>query len=135
MRLRIEQELVLLRSHFGGVEHLEKDGEDWFRIPAYPFPPGWRIGKEPTAALPIVFKVTAAHPGAEPYAFLTPSDINFNGLPPGNSGPSSGSPFAGSWHQFSWSPDGTWTPTSEISRGSNLLTWVRSFSERLKQGA
>jgi hypothetical protein len=135
MRPRIEQELALLRQYYADIEHLEASGEDWFKIPRYPFPPGWRIGNDPIVTAPVVFKVTAAHPGAEPYAFLTPAGINFNGMSPNSAGPSNTPPFTGSWHQFSWSPDSTWAPTNDVHRGSNLLVWVRSFLQRLKEGA
>jgi hypothetical protein len=135
MRPRIEQELALLRQHYPDVEHLEHAGEDWFRIPRYSFPAGWRIGDRQIESAPIVFRITAAYPSSEPYGFLTPAGINFNGAPPGNTGSAPAVPFAGDWQHFSWAPDGSWVPTQEVRTGSNLLAWVRSFAHRLREGA
>lgn len=44
MRKRIEDELALLRGYYPDIEHKEHAGEDWFLIPRYPYPPGWRVG-------------------------------------------------------------------------------------------
>lgn len=134
MRPRIAEELALLRERHEGVDHKEQAGEDWFKIPRYPFPPGWRIGNEPIEHAPIVFKIGAAYPTGEPYGFLAPAGINYKGSPPGNPGSSVAPPFEGSWQHFSWAPDG-WAPTTEVRKGSNLLAWVRSFTHRLKEGA
>jgi len=134
MRLRIEQELALLRERFPDIEHLEHGGEDWFRLPAYAFPPGWGIKDEPISEAPVVFKVVATYPTGEPYGFAAPAGINFRGKPPQNTGSPIAYPFAGEWQHFSWSPDG-WHPTSDVEKGANLLAWVRSFAQRLKEGA
>lgn len=135
MRARIEQELTLLRRYYPDIEHKEAGGEDWFRLPSYPFPPGWLLNGAEVVTAPIVFKVTAAHPGADPYAFLTPAGLTFKGTAPGSTGAGSCPAFDGAWLQFSWSPDGTWTPTANIEKGSNLYSWVRSFAKRLAEGA
>lgn len=133
MRARIEQELALLQKFYPDIEHRERDGEDWFRLPRYPFPPGWQIGSEPVEAEAIVFKIVAAYPTGEPYAFAARAGITFKGAPPNNASSGVATPFEGSWQQFSWAPDG-WTPTADPAVGSNLLAWVRSFAERLKGG-
>jgi len=134
MSPRIEKELGLLRRHYPDVEHNEVGGEDWFRLPSYPFPLGWLLNNAAISKAPVVFKVTAAHPGAEPYAFLTPAGVTFNGTAPNNAGAAACPAFPGAWLQFSWSPDGTWTPTADIEKGSNLYVWVRSFAKRLAEG-
>jgi len=134
MRARIEQELALLRQYYPDVEHSHIAGEDWFRIPRYCFPPGWCIDSEPVSTAPIAFKIVAAYPAGEPYGFFTPAKANFNGQAPNNAAPASGVPFGGDWHHFSWAPDG-WSPTNEVRMGSNLLVWVRSFAQRLAEGA
>lgn len=135
MRRRIEEELNLLRQYYAGVEHKESAGEDWFLIPNYRFPCGWRIGNRPIVEATIVFKVTVAYPNGQPYGFSAPSGINFQGTIPRNSGAAVGVPFDGSWQQLSWAPDGTWTPTGDAHQGSNLLAWARSFAQRLQEGA
>lgn len=134
MRPRIEKEFELLCRHYPGVEHKEVEGEDWFMLPSYPFPPGWFLNNAPITNAPVVFKVTAAHPGAEPYAFMTPAGVTFKGTAPNNASAAACPAFPGAWIQFSWSPDGTWTPTANIEKGSNLYIWVRSFAKRLAEG-
>jgi hypothetical protein len=135
MRDRIAQELDLLRSSYPDVEHIEHNGEDWFRLPTYRFPPGWQTGASPVTTAPIVFKISPGHPAQEPYGFLAPTGLNHGGAAPNNTSVVGGVPFEGSWIQFSWAPDGTWTPASDPAKGSNLLSWAWSFSDRLKQGA
>ena len=134
MRLRIEQELSLLRLYYPEIEHKEHAGEDWFRLPRYPFPPDWCIKDRAIIEAPIAFKIVAAYPTGEPYGFAAPAGINFNGKPPKNTGSAVSFPFEGLWQHFSWSPDG-WEPTSDVRKGSNLLVWVRSFAHRLQEGA
>lgn len=134
MRARIEQEFALLRQYYPEIEHKEHAGEDWFRLPCYPFPPGWRIGSKEITETPVVFKIVAAYPTGEPYGFAAPAGINFKGKPPQNTGSVVNYPFDGEWQHFSWAPD-DWAPTGDPKKGSNLLTWVRSFAHRLKEGA
>jgi hypothetical protein len=135
MRLRIEQELALLRRQFPDIEHLEHAGEDWFHLPRYAFPGGWRMHQDAIEFAPIVFRVGAGYPTTEPYAFCAPAGINYLGATPGNLGAASGVPIGGNWQQFSWAPDASWAPTQHVHTGSNLLSWTRSFACRLKEGA
>jgi hypothetical protein len=135
MRPRIEQELVLLRQMYGEVEHVEEAGEDWFRLPRYTAPAGWRIGETAAQELSIAFLIKADYPGAPPYGFLAPEGINFGGTGPNNTGdPPKPVPFPGDWIHFSWSVD-NWAATGEVCKGSNLLAWCRSFAVRLREGA
>lgn len=134
MRTRIKEELALLRQQYGEVEHIEVAGVDWFRLPRYPLPDGWQIGSEPVEEVPIAFPVPSAYPGSPPYGFLTPAGLNFKGATPGNPGSSNPPPFEGNWMHFSWTVE-NWTATSDLRKGSNLLTWCRSFGERLREGA
>jgi hypothetical protein len=135
MRLRIEQELNLLRPHYGAVEHVETQGDDWFKLPLYSLPPGWKINEADVEHVPVVFFVGPGHPGAVPYGFLAPDGLKFNGTSPGNTGaPPKVPPFEGAWIHFSWSLE-NWAATADIGKGSNLLSWVRGFAERFKEGA
>jgi hypothetical protein len=134
MRARIEQELALLRQHYGAVDHAEAAGDDWFRLPCYRLSQGWRIGEREVAEVPIAFLVTAAHPGTAPYGFLAPANMNFKGAAPANTGsPPKTPPFAGDWMHFSWSVE-NWMATNDVCKGSNLLAWCRGFAERFKEG-
>lgn len=135
MRARMVEELTLLRENFAGVEHLEQAGEDWFMLPRYSFPAGWRIGQDAIEFASVAFKILAAYPSAEPYGFLAPAGVNFKGSPPGNAGSAIKVPFSGEWQHFSWQPDGSWAPAHEVRAGSNLLIWARSFAQRLAEGA
>lgn len=134
MRPRLEQELALLRKYYPDIEHREQGGEDWFRIPRFAFPAGWQIGEKPAEKEPVVFKIVASYPAGEPYGFAAPTGINFKGIAPKDTGSAISPPFDGSWQHFSWAPDG-WTPSADAAAGSNLLAWVRSFTQRLKEGA
>ena len=134
MRVRIKQEFVQLKEYYPEIVYKESAGEDWFQIPCYSYPAGWRVQNEAIEVAPIVFKVVSSYPTGEPYGFCVPAGINFNGTPPSNSGSISGVPFDGAWIQLSWSPNG-WAPTSNARAGTNLLAWVRSFAQRLKEGA
>ena len=135
MRRRIEQELALLREFYGDVGHAEDAGEDWFRLPRYAVPPGWRLGCEAMEHLPVAFLIKADYPGAAPYGFLAPKDLNFNRAAPSNTGePPTPVPFPGAWIHFSWTVE-KWAATGDVRKGSNLLAWCRSFAARLKEGA
>jgi hypothetical protein len=135
MRARIRDELALLQRYFGDVEHTEANGEDWFRIPRYAMPNGWRIGNVAAGAVPVCFLVKGNYPGDAPYGFLAPAVLNFKGTAPNNTGgPPSAPPFSGAWLHFSWSVE-NWAATADVCKGSNLLAWVRSFTVRFEEGA
>ncbi|QOZ50513.1 hypothetical protein [Bradyrhizobium sp. CCBAU 53338] len=134
MRPRIQEELTLLRQFYPDVQHAAPAGDDWFFLPQYALPPGWRLGEQEVSASALCFSVSGGYPTALPYAFLLPDGINFGGVVPANTTTSANSPFSGAWLQFSWSPE-TWFPQSDARKGSNLLVWVRSFQHRLKEGA
>lgn len=134
MRPRIEQELALLRRAYGAVEYAESDGEDWFLIPDYAYPPGWKLNGQQVSRAPVSFKLTATYSAAQPYAFMTPAGLTFGDTAPNNASAAPSGPFPGNWLQFSWSPDGNWQPAANANEGSNLLSWVRNFATRLKEG-
>lgn len=43
-------------------------------------------------------------------------------------------PWGDGWGQFSWSAV-AWVPKEDIRTGANMLDFVRSFEERLGEGA
>lgn len=134
MRQRIAEELELLARAYAGAQHAEVAGEDWFLVPSYLLPEGWMIGTEAATSCPIAFKFAAAYPTSPPYGFAAPAGINFRGSAPGNPGSPVSPPFAGAWQHFSWAPE-IWLPGSSARAGSNILTWVRGFKDRLQEGA
>lgn len=134
MRKRMIDELALVREAYSEVEHVEADGQDWFKLPSYPVPEGWLVAGERVAAVPVVFLIKADYPGATPYGFLTPGGMTFKGRVPNRTGaPPKEVPFPGEWMHFSWQCE-DWQACNDPKRGSNLLTWIRSFAERLRQG-
>jgi hypothetical protein len=136
MRARIEDELKLLRAVYGTVEHAEAGGEDWFRISSYSIPQGWLLNGELVSKIPVVFLIKGDYPGGAPYGFLSPAGLTFGGKPPQSTGgPPKAVPFTGDWLHFSWQPESGWQPTNDPSKGSNLVSWARSFAARLREGA
>ncbi len=135
MRTRIEQELALLKKAYPSYQHAEANGEDWFLLPSYQLPEGWQIGDTSVGAVDIAFRLSAAYPTGEPYAFLAPAGIKFKGQVPGSTAAAPTVPFGGNWLQFSWSPEGTWKPAAVAEGGSNVVTWARSFAKRFAEGA
>ena len=136
MRARIEDELRLLCGAYEAVEHAEAGGEDWFRIPSYGIPDGWLLNGAPVSEIPVAFLIKPDYPGGAPYGFLTPAGLTFRGAPPQSTGaPPKPVPFPGEWVHFSWQPESGWQPSGDPAKGSNLVSWARSFAVRLRQGA
>ena len=134
MRARLAEEVAHAREFYPDLEHIEHSAVDWFRVPTYRVPPGWRIGEKDINSAPIVFKLVSTYPQGEPYGFAAPLGINFNDQSPQNPGSAVSPPFEGNWQHFSWAPDG-WHPSAKPREGSNLLAWIRSFAQRLAEGA
>lgn len=125
---RIEAELGLLRLHYQEAEYLHAGGLHWFRVGPLLTPENWSPGE-----IPAVFSVTEGHPGAVPYGFYVPAALAFNGKPPSEHAAPHQPPFPGKWRFLSWQAVGG-RPTADISTGSNLWGWVRSFLQRLREG-
>lgn len=137
MRPRICEELELLREKFGRqVEHAEADGNDWFLIPAYQVPGGWRLDGEEVATVRVAFMINAGYPTSQPYAFLVPDTLRFGDAVPVNaSDVGTVVPFVGRWRQLSWAPEESWSVSADVRQGANLFAWARSFRTRLLEGA
>lgn len=127
---RLDEELHLIRSRF---PHTSRNGE-WFHIPVYPVAgEGWN--RKETA---VAFRAQPGYPAGQPYAFLVPSGLRFNGGLPQNyqDSVSDKPPFPGDWGQFSWLPDdGQWRPSENPRTGTNLLNFALGFADRFRQGA
>jgi hypothetical protein len=128
MTPRIAEEFALLRLHYTLVEHAEANGLHWFLVSTVRMPDACS-----PPAVEAVFAVTQGYPGAEPYGFFVPRALTVNGTPPSEHGPPHPPPFAGDWRFLSWSPV-DWRATADVQSGSNLWGWVRSFSQRLREG-
>ncbi len=130
MKERIETELKLLRKAFPDTEYREEGY--WFRIPAYLVPDGiWNVDK-----VAVAFQAPVGYPGQPPYAFYVQPGLRVKGTdqkPNNYEEPASGVPFEGVWAKFSWQHE-LWRPTADISSGSNLLNYVRTFADRFREG-
>jgi len=128
MNERIEQELSLLLTVHPDLER--RPDELWVRLPEYKLPAG--IWDQSTVEL--AFNLPENLPGQAPYGFW---------VRPGVTLASKGAirdytfpvtiPLGDDWGQFSWAPD-PWDPRDVITAGSNMLDFVRSFSDRLREG-
>lgn len=123
---RIMAELALIRSWYPGVEFREEDF--WARVPEYALPAGW--GRDHAE---IAFQIPQDVFGQHPYGFWVrpPLQLPGGGAPSNTSGPVA-TGFGDGWQQFSWAPD-RWQPGADPRAGSNLLDFVRSFSQRLAE--
>ena len=136
MASRISEEHELLRDKFPGAVHADHGGNAWFLLPTYRCPPGWAKDGKAVKTLKIAFMINASYPGQQPYAFLAPKGLTFNGAAPNNVAevPDGHCPFDGDWAQYSWTPDFPWEPAADAASGVNLVHWARSFRVRLKEG-
>jgi hypothetical protein len=128
--IRIQEELELLRKYFATFVFAEQGL--WILIPEYKMPDGaWN-----PKTIEVAFQIPNGYPGTNPYGIYVREGITYNGSSPNNyQFPANlQPPFAGKWGILSWSPEG-WTPTASVLTGPNLLNYVRSFSDRFKEGA
>lgn len=130
MKERINQELKLLKQGFPVLQYMEEVG--WILIPKYKLPINiWN--REYTK---VCFQIPVDYPGSPPYSFYVESGIKTkdSNEKPDNYDEPVQIPFDGEWGKFSWQHDASWRATSDLTMGSNLLNFVRSFQDRLKQG-
>lgn len=124
---RIDQELALLRTVYPDLEW--RSDAFWVRIPVYSVPSGaWS-----QSSVEIACRVPPTV-GEQPYAFyVRPGLTTADGRAITNYTYPASTPFGDDWGQFSWAPE-AWAPHVEITRGSNMLNFVRSFADRLREG-
>ena len=128
MNERIEQELALLRTVYPDLEwHPESL---WVRIPSYPLPDGvWQ-----RSGIELAFQLPQNLPGQQPYGFWVRPGLQLaNGGVPNNYTYPVSTPLGEEWGQFSWSL-ASWQPQADITAGSNMLNFVRSIANRLREG-
>lgn len=128
---RIATELELMRRYYPRAEWHPGGSGGWVRLPGYLLPSGiWDIG-----LCEICFEVRTAYPGEAPYGFYVAGGLHVRGQRPQNYEEPASTPFPGTWGKFSWSVDAPWTPRADVISGSNLTSFVRSFRDRLAEGA
>ncbi len=131
MNKRVSDEIEMLRAKYPNLEAGE--GPLWVHIPNYPLPSGV-YNKEVTRLLYIL---PVGYPNTGPDNFFVDGDLKLknDSLPKGlNIGPKSGSghaPLEGNWAWFSWHPK-SWTPDGTITKGDNLLTFMRGVNACLR---
>ena len=126
---RIQKELVLLRRHYPDLEYREEGR--WVLLPEYRLPDG--VWKQSEASVAVQFP--PGFPGNGPYAFHVspPPELKEGGVIK-NATASSEPPFGGTWLKFSWSlPE--WRATIDLSSGFNMLNFVLTLEQRLREGA
>jgi hypothetical protein len=126
---RVQEELQLLRMAYPDLEYRQEGDVHWVHIPSYPVPQGW-FHPEVEVALQIPPSL-----GQAPYAFRVRPGLQLaGGGQPNNYTYPVTTPWGDDWGQFSWSPI-TWIPKEDIRAGANVLNFVRSFADRLLEGA
>jgi hypothetical protein len=129
---RLGIELDFLRGTFPDLEYLEAGEARWARIPVYPVPDGWLYAGGAVAAVEVAFEIPV-QVGQAPYAFYVRPALE---LPAGAAIGSYTAPAATPWGEdfakFSWQPE-TWAPKTNVRAGSSMLSFARSFAERLAE--
>lgn len=132
MNSRIDKELVLLRAVYKKLTYI-KDGQ-WILIEDYLIPTGLPWNRQKTN---VCFQIPTAYPGTPPYGFYVPSGILYDGKPPNNyQEPANNKPPFPSeiWGFFSWRQESGWRATDDPRTGSNLLSFIRTFIDRFREG-
>ena len=128
MEVRTKEELALLRRYYKSVEHTESSGINWFWVEGVRTGPNWS-----SDTTEVAFSVTQGYPGTAPYGFYVPIELVYEGHPPDEHSAPHQPPFAGTWRFLSWTLE-NWQPTADLTTGSNLWGWVRSFVKRFEEG-
>lgn len=126
MQERIAEEIRLLKEKYHSLQFGE--GYAWVMIPDFNLPDGYN--RKTTRLL---FLISASYPHASPDNFYVDAGLRFaNNNPLTNYSEGAQVPIQGSWGCFSWHPE-VWQSSSEISKGDNLLTFIKSVNLRLRE--
>lgn len=131
MNPRIAQELELIRKYYPNMIIANTDNLVWVKLPDYKLPSDIGWSKSVTE---VVFNFPTGYPAAHPYGLYVPSDLSCNGQSAFLAGPQFPPPFEGNWSMISWAPL-EWRPTADLVSGMNMLNYIKTFSERFKEGA
>lgn len=125
---RVLAEVDMLRASWPDLEYQPVGG--WVRLPRYQVDDTqWAL-----ARVEACFQVPENYPGQAPYAIYVRPDLKLaDGRTPNNYQFPVATGLGDGWGKFSWLVD-PWVPADVPTAGSNLLNFVRSFSERLKEG-
>ncbi len=126
---RIDQELELLRSIFPNLEC--SPDRRFVRLPGHRVPQqgNWKVDRATVA-----FQFPVGYPGQKPYGFFVNPPLELlSGGTVNNATQSTEPPWPGPWQKFSWDPP-EWAPTEDVRLGSNMLNFVLTFVDRLREG-
>lgn len=126
MNKRIREEFELLLRFYPKAV-LEGS---WVLVPNYPLPPCWSRSTVHTC-----FQIRDPYPGRSPYGIHVGDGLRYEGKMPQNykEPTNHNPPFPGTWSIFSWEC-AVWQPGATAESGHNLLTYVRGFTARFKEG-
>jgi len=124
---RTAEEVSLLIAAYPEMEWRPQDR--WARIPKYPVPaPVWTGD-----SIEVAFQLPAQLPGQAPYGFWVRPGLELRGGGAiNNYSYPVATPFGAGWGQFSWTPE-IWQPGPTARAGTNMLDFVRSFADRLRE--
>ena len=120
---RRKKEIELLKKKYGVVEY--SPNLDWMLIKQFSLPPGWN--REKTSLLILI---PSGYPTTPPDNFyVEPGLKTAEGTVPSNYSEGK-NVLKGKWGQFSFHVK-EWSPTAEIEKGDNLLTFILGAQKRL----
>lgn len=127
MRDRLDQEIALVRKQYPGVRH--DQNYDWVVVEEVPLPADYN--RDTTDVLIVI---PSGYPETPPDNFWVPSGLRLeNDGQPDAFNPNHRTHEGEEWDRFSWHEDDGWTPSEDIEDGSNLLTFMSTAEERLKE--
>ena len=126
---RHDEELELLRSNFPELEYVA-DGK-WVLLKNQDVVgEGWDH-----ATVDICFQIPDQLPGQQPYGFYVhPALGRTDGATISNYAFPAPTTFGPDWAKFSWQLL-EWNPAADVIAGTNMVNFVRSFRDRLMEGA
>jgi hypothetical protein len=132
MTERIEKELEHLRRYYPQAMWHPTGQNGWVKIPDFPIPSEiWNKDKATVG-----FEVPVGYPGQAPYAFYVEGGLRLksNVAKADRYNEPVTTPFPGTWGKFSWSHEGTWRPSADVTSGDNLANFAHTFHDRLREG-
>jgi hypothetical protein len=126
---RCREELELLRKNWPELDFREEGL--WVRIPRYQVPGDLWDRDEVEIAL----QLPPDLPGQQPYGFYVRPPLTLKERGPiGSYKVPVATPFEPDWGMFSWQLV-EWHSRDDILSGTNMVNFVISFADRLRQGA
>lgn len=127
MKERLDQEIALLRKEYPAVRHSEN--YDWVVVKDVPLPDGYNRD-----ATEILTFLPAGYPETPPDNFFVPAGLRLtNGDQIDAFNRNHRTHEGEQWARFSWHEDSGWSPTEDVKDASNLLTFMGTVEERLKE--